>query len=75
MMRTTIDKVGRVVLPKTLRDAVGIRAGAIEVTIHGGGLLLQPVAGDQLQQVHGLLLLSPGDPMTVDDVNQLRDHA
>ena len=48
MMRTTIDKVGRVVLPKTLRDAVGIRAGAIEVTIHGGGLLLQPVAGDQL---------------------------
>jgi len=30
-MRATIDKAGRLVIPKQLRDYVGLRAGEVEV--------------------------------------------
>ena len=34
-MRTTVDRAGRIVLPKALRDQVGIVAGEVEVTQRG----------------------------------------
>lgn len=38
-MRTTIDRAGRIVVPKPLRDAVGLTAGqAVEVTALDGRL-------------------------------------
>lgn len=38
-MRTTIDAAGRIVVPKPLRDAVGLQAGQeVEVTASDGRL-------------------------------------
>src|SRR6266849_5315465 len=44
-MRTTIDAAGRVVVPKALRDALGLGAGqAVEITIADGRLEIDPAA-------------------------------
>ena len=42
-MRVTIDAVGRVVVPKPLRDALGLLPGsAVEISRYGAGLQLVP---------------------------------
>lgn len=44
-MRTTIDSAGRLVVPKSLRDALQLRAGqALELTLADGKLELEPAA-------------------------------
>jgi len=42
-MKTTIDSVGRVVVPKPLRDALGLTPGSVvEISRYGAGLQLLP---------------------------------
>jgi len=44
-MRTAIDGVGRVVIPKALRDAMGLTAGqALEIAERDGRLEIVPAA-------------------------------
>ena len=44
-MRATIDKAGRLVIPKQLRDEVGLRPGEVDVSAYGTGLRVEPVTG------------------------------
>lgn len=73
-MRTTIDKAGRVVIPRVLRDRVGLRAGEVEITADGSGIRIDPVAGEGLSEVGGRLVI-PASGVVVDDalVQALRD--
>ncbi|MFP5282871.1 MAG: AbrB/MazE/SpoVT family DNA-binding domain-containing protein [Actinomycetes bacterium] len=72
-MRTTIDKAGRLVLPKALRDQVGIVAGEVEVTVDGSALRVEPPAATRLVERDGLLLLpSTGRPVTAEEIRKLR---
>lgn len=42
-MRTTIDRAGRVVVPKPLREALGLGGGQeVEITARDGRLELEP---------------------------------
>lgn len=42
-MRTTIDRAGRVVIPKAVRDQAGLEAGAeVEVEFRDGRIELEP---------------------------------
>jgi AbrB family looped-hinge helix DNA binding protein len=42
-MKTTIDSVGRIVVPKLLRDALGLTPGStVDISRYGAGLLLLP---------------------------------
>src|SRR5215472_7662531 len=42
-MHTTIDSAGRVVVPKRLREALGLRAGTrLGVSERNGGMILEP---------------------------------
>lgn len=42
-MRATIDSVGRIVVPKPLRDALGLTTGStVDVSRYGAGLQLVP---------------------------------
>jgi AbrB family looped-hinge helix DNA binding protein len=59
-MRTTIDKAGRMVIPKSLRDQCGISAGEVEVSVDGAGIRIESVATDDLVESDGLLLLPDG---------------
>lgn len=44
-MRTTIDGAGRVVIPKALRDAAGISAGAeLDIEIRDGRIEIEPAS-------------------------------
>lgn len=72
-MRTTIDRSGRIVVPKELRDRVGLVPGEVEITVSGSGLVLEPVATDELIDVDGRLLLPRGGPdLSVDDIRERR---
>ncbi|GAB92452.1 AbrB/MazE/SpoVT family DNA-binding domain-containing protein [Gordonia rhizosphera] len=72
-MRTTIDRSGRVVVPKELRDRVGLVPGEVEITVSGNALVLEPVTIDVLVEVDGRLLLPGGGPeLSTDDIRELR---
>jgi AbrB family looped-hinge helix DNA binding protein len=44
-MRTTIDRAGRIVVPKPLRDALSLQGGeTLELTVRDGRLEAEPVA-------------------------------
>jgi AbrB family looped-hinge helix DNA binding protein len=68
-MQTTIDSVGRIVVPKALRDALGLQPGAtVDVSIYGGGLQVLPTGRTaRLVEVDGALLAESDTPVT-DDV-------
>jgi AbrB family looped-hinge helix DNA binding protein len=73
-VRTTIDKAGRLVVPKALRDRLGLQPGEIEVTADGAALRVEPVSSDSLVQRNGRLVIpSSGSPLTNDLVRELRD--
>jgi len=73
-MRTTIDGSGRLVIPKRLREEVGLRAGEVEVTAYGGSLRIEPITGESLDERDGRLVI-PAAGAGVDDelVRALRD--
>ena len=73
-MRATIDQAGRLVIPKQLRDHVGIRPGAVEVTADGSGLRIELPAEEALVERRGRLTIAGGGAQIGDDmVRSLRD--
>jgi AbrB family looped-hinge helix DNA binding protein len=72
-MRTTIDKAGRLVIPKTLREQSGISDGDVEISLDGAAIRIESVAADDLVEEDGLLLLPSGGPeLDADAVRELR---
>jgi AbrB family looped-hinge helix DNA binding protein len=75
-MRATIDQAGRLVIPKQLRDHVGIRPGAVEVTADGSGLRIELPAEEALVERRGRLMIAGGGTRIDDEmVRSLRDAA
>ena len=73
-MRATIDGAGRLVIPKALRDSLGLVPGEVEVTADGAGLHIEPLATDDLEEEDGLLVIQAADVTIGDDlVRTLRD--
>lgn len=73
-VRATIDQAGRLVIPETLRDRLGLRPGEVEVTADGAALRVEAVVGEDLEE-HGSWLLIPaaGEPIDDADARVLRD--
>ena len=63
-MRATIDKAGRLVIPKALRDSLGLVPGEVEVTPDGAGLHVEPLANDELADEDGFLVIPADVPIS-----------
>ena len=57
-MKAVIDSVGRIVVPKPLREALGLRPGStVEISRYGAGLHLAPAGRTaRLVQENGVLV-------------------
>jgi len=72
-METTIDAAGRLVVPKELRDRLGMTAGSrVEIREDGSGLRLDLVASDLVVDVDGYLLIDGGSTITDEQIRELR---
>ncbi|MDR0346280.1 MAG: AbrB/MazE/SpoVT family DNA-binding domain-containing protein [Nocardiopsaceae bacterium] len=65
-MRATIDRAGRLVIPKQLRDQAGLAPGEVEVVAEGAGLRIEPIAGDEFAEEDGRLVI-PAAGADIDD--------
>ncbi len=66
-METTVDSVGRVVVPKPLRDALGLTAGAkVDISRYGAGLQLVPTGRTARLVDEAGVLVATGST-TIDD--------
>jgi AbrB family looped-hinge helix DNA binding protein len=66
-MRTTIDRAGRLVIPRQLRDRIGLAGGGpVDVWVDGSGIRVEPVAGGELRLEGGLLVI-PAIGAEIDD--------
>ena len=74
-MKTTIDKAGRLVIPRLLRDRIGlVGGGEVELELDGAAIRIEPVGGSGLREDGGLLLIpASGTPLTAAAVRELLD--
>ena len=67
-MRSTIDKAGRLVIPKTLRDSLGLVPGEVEITPDELVVDIEPLADDRLEDEDGLLVIPAAGAAVSDDL-------
>jgi len=73
-MRTTIDRAGRLVIPRGMRAQVGLlEGGEVEVDVLGAAILVEAVTGEDVQR-EGRYVVIPatGQVVTDDDVREQR---
>jgi len=68
-MEATIDAVGRVVIPKPLRDALGLRTGTkVDISFYGAGLQLVPGGRTARLVEEDGMLVATGTTQIDDDI-------
>ena len=69
----TLDKAGRVVIPKTLRDELRIEAGdKLELETEGERVTLRPIrSSPRLRKEHGIWVMHTGQKITQADTNKV----
>jgi AbrB family looped-hinge helix DNA binding protein len=74
-MRSTIDKAGRLVIPKPLRDYLGLLPGEVDVIRDGTGIRIEPIASEEIEEdpAGRLVIGASGIPVDDDMVRALRD--
>jgi AbrB family looped-hinge helix DNA binding protein len=67
--KVTLDRAGRVVLPKTLRDEMHLSPGdTLDLTVKGDEVTLRPRRGaTPLQKERGVWVFRTGKPLTADE--------
>lgn len=71
----TIDRAGRLVVPKALRDELGIAPGQpLRASVHDGRLEIEPEPLDaELVEVDGVLVITPREPVAPLSRDEVRD--
>jgi len=74
-MKTTIDRAGRLVIPKPLREKAGLTPGLpLEIRWFDGHLEIEPKPHEVRFEKHGPLTVAvpiePGEPLTLEVVNE-----
>jgi len=78
-MRTTIDRAGRVVIPKSVREQAGLEAGAeVEVEFRDGRVEIEPstVAMRLVKRARGATIEAETEmpPLTSAEVRGVLEH-
>ena len=78
-MSVTIDKVGRLVIPKEIREKAGITPGMpLSITVEDGVIKVEPeyVPVRLEKRGHLTVLVTDADlpPLTNEDVNRIREE-
>ena len=70
--KLTLDKAGRIVLPKPVRDELQLSAGdTLELESSGEQITLRPLRGNApLRKKRGLWVFSAGEPLSAETVEQ-----
>lgn len=76
-MEANIDGVGRIVVPKPLREALGLVAGStVDLSLYGAGVQLVPAGRTaRLETVDGVLVATSATQIDDDTVFALIDAA
>jgi AbrB family looped-hinge helix DNA binding protein len=74
-MQAIVDQVGRIVVPKVLRDRLGLTAGSVvDVSLYGDGLHVAPGGRTaRLERRDGVLVAVSETAVTDEDVADLVD--
>lgn len=74
-MRTTIDKAGRIVVPKPMRDELGLAGGEeVEIVLADGRIEIEPVKTHiRLERKRGRLVGVSDREMPILTAEQVRD--
>ncbi len=73
-MKCTIDRAGRLVIPKALRDQAGFKPGIkLDARYEDGNVVIQPVSTARLVRRDGLTVIKvPGaSKITLNETNRL----
>jgi AbrB family looped-hinge helix DNA binding protein len=66
-MRASIDEAGRLVIPRGLRDRVGLAAGGeVEIYVDGTAIRIEPASSVEIREKDGLLFI-PSTRKALDD--------
>jgi AbrB family looped-hinge helix DNA binding protein len=75
--RTVLSAKGQVVIPKDVRDALGLKPGqALDVTHTAGGVMLRPIAqksGRSFEEITADIrarITYDGPPVSIEDMSQ-----
>ncbi len=70
--KVTLDRAGRVVLPKALRDELHLSPGdTLDLTVKGDEVTLRPRRGaTHLQKERGVWVFRAGKPLTADETEE-----
>lgn len=72
-MHTTIDIAGRIVIPASIRDRLGILPGPVDIMIDGTGIRIEVAAPDALREKDGRLIVrGSGTTLTPEVIRKLR---
>ena len=74
-MMTTIDAAGRIVIPRAIREQIGVYGATdVEIEVDGAAVRIEPASDGELVEEDGRLV-SPasGTVVTADAVERLRD--
>lgn len=70
-----MDKAGRLVIPRSIRDRIGLaHGGDVDLELDGAAVRIRPVSGVELREDAGLLVIpATGTALTSATVRELMD--